>query len=220
MSVWTQNIQCNACTSALDTLPISFVQTHLTVCIVTQCLTEALSGTPTHFWCKDCYWHKQLLVHFHFWMRLSNDWCLRVKCMCPPLHVYDHLMEEFTHTCHMHSNMYSISCINTFLAQKIFAMIEGVTFLVNLKHYRAAFNCSWIVTSLNLLPISAFFSLWIREMLHGKFWTTYMFVTRNSSTDREDWAGQLPWQIHLPTGHHFMEHFHHASSSRCHRTSE
>jgi hypothetical protein len=141
-------------------------------------------------------------------MRLANDWCLRVKCMCPPLHVYDHLMEEFAHMCHMHSNIYSISCISTFLVQKIFAMIEGVTFLVNLKYYRAAFNCSWIVTSLNLLPISAFFSLWIREMLHGKFWTTYMFVTRNSITDREDWAGQLPlaykaWNIFtmlLPVG--------------------
>jgi hypothetical protein len=62
--------------------------------------------------------------------------------------------------------------------------------------------------------------LWIREMLCGKFWTTYMLVARNSSTGREDWAGQLPWQIHLPTMHHFVAHFHHASSSRCHRTSE
>ena len=81
-------------------------------------------------------------------MRLANEWCLRVKCMCPPLHVCDHLMEEFTHMCHMLSNMYSISCVTTFLAQKIFAMIEGVAFLVNLKQYRAACNCSWIVTSL------------------------------------------------------------------------
>jgi len=197
-SVWTQNIKCNACMSAFDTLPLSFVQIHLAVCShpVPHISSEWQSYT---FLVKDCYWHKQLLFNFthsHFWMRVANEWCWRVKCMCLPLHVYAHLMEEFTHMCHMLSNMHSISCISTFFAPKIFAMIEGVAFLVSLKQYGAACNCSWIVTSLNLLLINAFFSLWIREMWHGKFRTTYMPVARNSSTGREDWAGQLPW--HTP----------------------
>jgi hypothetical protein len=191
-SVWTQNIKCNACMSAFDNSstficpnPPCSVQSpsasHKLWVALLHISGERLLLTQTT--AVQLYTHP-FLNEGGKWMVLACEMHVSIStCICSSdgrIH---------THMCHMLSNMHSISCISTFLAPKIFAMIKGVAFLVNLKQYRAACNCSWIVTSLNLLLINAFFSLWIREMLHVKFRTTYMPVARNSPAYKASFHG-------------------------------